>query len=122
MCFIATSIALNLYLAILITRKLRAFRKALCHARCARNNGNVEGQGNDPYSPIIAVVVDSATAWIAVALTFLVALGVRAVAPISSDVFYTAEAATFFLEYIFQITVVSRSPSFIHACPDQVHC
>jgi hypothetical protein len=106
MGFIATSITLNLLVTFLITQKLRRFRRLPYPVTGFGNHD--DGQPNDPYSPVIAVVVQSASAWIIAALALLISLIVMVVTPGSSHTFYNAKAASLFLEYVFQITVVSH--------------
>jgi hypothetical protein len=109
MGFIGASIALNLLLTILITRKLRGHSKMMYEAAHTGNRYN-EGM-SDPYTAIITIVVESAAAWTVAALAFLTATAIQSANPVSpfDDIHHAPVVVGYFLEYVFQITVASPS-------------
>jgi hypothetical protein len=114
MGFIGASVALNLLLAVLIARKLRSHSKMMYEATSTGNRYN-EGP-SDAYTSIITIVVESAAAWTIAALAFLMATVIRNAKSVSAfaDIHHTPIVVLYFLEYVFQITVVSPStPSYL---------
>jgi succinate dehydrogenase/fumarate reductase cytochrome b subunit len=106
--FIGTSIILNLVLTALIAHKLYSFRSSMSRVT---NTGTLRSRRkNDPYSSIITIVVESAAAWTIAAFAFLVVAAIQVANPSSNDHgSRQIDMVCFFLEYIFQIVVVSQS-------------
>jgi hypothetical protein len=100
MGFIGTSILLSLILTTLITYEIRS---SMCQVT---STGNTHNRGwSNPYSSITIIIVESAAAWTATALAYLIALVVDYEVAVDSTI-YRPIAALYFVEYIFQIMVV----------------
>jgi hypothetical protein len=104
MGFIGASILLNIILTGLIIHRLRAVRKSTHRAISAVNRRNE--RHSNPYSSVITIVVESAAAWTIAALAYLIVLILPLTPYPSGWAQAQEEAAAYFLEYIFQITVV----------------
>jgi hypothetical protein len=107
--FIVTSVLLNIFLTVVISRHLLRHRRISCSILSRTESDRPE----EPYTVAVTLVVESALAWTIAGLIYMITL-------------VLGHVSNMFFEYVFHITVVCISALSPVRCsrlrPDDVCC